>query len=91
LKCHICDRDLSDTEVIFSNDTQTYEPCTTCLNIVMEAAYCEGFVKEEPYPEIEIFEDETEVLEPEFERLGYGFADDRYTRQSDEDWENDYA
>jgi len=43
MKCHICDRDLSDKETIYNEDLQAYEPCTTCLDIALDAAYCNGF------------------------------------------------
>lgn len=56
MKCHICDRDMSDTEIQYIPGTKTFDCCGTCLTIAMEAAYCDGFVKEDPLelePEIE--------------------------------------
>lgn len=53
MKCYICDRDLSDPEVVYNNLLQAYEPCTSCLVIALEAAYTNGFTAEPEYAELE--------------------------------------
>jgi hypothetical protein len=47
MKCAICDRELSEKEISFNEDINTFEPCTTCLDIAMDAAYCDGFTTED--------------------------------------------
>lgn len=42
MRCNICDKELSDKEAVFNKDLQAYEPCTVCLDIAMDAAYCDG-------------------------------------------------
>lgn len=39
MRCNICDKALSEKEVEWNNDIQTFEPCTTCLDIALDAAY----------------------------------------------------
>jgi len=49
MRCDICDKALSDTEVVFNKElvnpdgTGGYEPCATCLEIAMDAAFSQGF------------------------------------------------
>lgn len=38
---------MSDKEISFNDDLQTYEPCTNCLDIAMDAAYSNGFLTED--------------------------------------------
>lgn len=47
MKCNICNKDMSDKEIVYSDDLKTYEPCTTCLDIAMDAAYSQGFLTED--------------------------------------------
>lgn len=49
-RCHICDNELTEQEIQFGEDKKL-EPCTTCLEIIMDAAYCDGF---EPYPDEDV-------------------------------------
>lgn len=46
MRCNICDRVLSDAEVVWSKDLGAFEPCTTCLDIALDAAYSDGFKPE---------------------------------------------
>lgn len=39
MHCEICDRTLTPEEIIFNKELETYEPCTTCLDVIMDAAY----------------------------------------------------
>jgi hypothetical protein len=60
LNCHVCDRGLSETEVVWNKEggklpgTGAFEPCSTCLEAAMEAAYTDGFVRgdEEKFEEL---------------------------------------
>lgn len=47
MKCHICDAELTDKEVNWNKELEAFEPCTLCLDIAMDAAYCDGFVTED--------------------------------------------
>lgn len=47
MRCHICDKELSEKEIVFNKDMGGYEPCTVCLDIAMDAAYCDGFQYDE--------------------------------------------
>ncbi len=39
MHCNICDRQLSEKEISWNADLQAYEPCSTCLDVIMDAAY----------------------------------------------------
>lgn len=58
MKCYICDKDLSDKETIYDEQLKGFEPCTTCLDIAMEAAYSDGFTTED---------DEYSIVDEEFD------------------------
>lgn len=47
MKCNICDKDMTDKEVVFNTDLDSYEPCTVCLDIALDAAFSQGFSIEE--------------------------------------------
>jgi len=47
MKCNICDAEISDKEIQYNSDGQFFEPCGTCLEIAMGAAYSDGFQHEE--------------------------------------------
>lgn len=36
MRCHICDKTLSDKEVNYNNDHQDWEPCGSCLQAISE-------------------------------------------------------
>lgn len=39
MRCAICDRGLSEKEIVYNDDLPGFEPCTECLEIALEAAY----------------------------------------------------
>ena len=43
MHCNICDRLMTEKEIVWNKDIDTYEPCGTCLEIAMDAAYSDGF------------------------------------------------
>ena len=43
MRCNICDKALSDAEVVFNKDIDNYEPCSICLEAAMDAAFSQGF------------------------------------------------
>jgi hypothetical protein len=59
MHCHICDKMLTEAEIIYNAELRGYEPCTVCLSAAMDAAYSGGFRNDE---EVECFlEDLTET------------------------------
>lgn len=43
MRCYICDRRLTDKEISYNEDLGRDEPCTTCLDVALDAAYSGGF------------------------------------------------
>lgn len=43
MHCYICDRQLSDAEIIWNSDYKQWEPCGECLEISLDAAFSGGF------------------------------------------------
>lgn len=82
MRCNICDRALSDAEVVFNKDIDTYEPCSTCLEVAMDAAFSQGFSPDgDPLDDPEMQEEfgngAVETLDPDFQRDdGFGDASD---------------
>lgn len=68
MRCAICDKDLSEKEIQWNEDMRGYEPCAFCLEIAMDAAYCDGFTTEDD--EFIIIDDDT------FDAGKYGDASD---------------
>ena len=61
MRCYICDTELTDNEIQLDENGKL-EPCTLCLRIIMDTAYCDGF---EPYPDEEQAEPVMEEVEGE--------------------------
>ena len=59
MKCHICDKELSDKEISYNEALESYEPCMYCLEVAFDAAYCQGFhIEDDKYVIIEDAEDD---------------------------------
>ena len=58
MKCHICDKELSDKEVSWNKDLSAFEPCSTCLDIAFDAAFSDGFSRPDDDDKFVIVEDE---------------------------------
>ena len=54
MRCAICDKALSESEIQFTPDSKTFEPCSVCIEIIMDTAYCDGFTKEDPLDDPEL-------------------------------------
>jgi hypothetical protein len=67
MRCNICDNALSDTEIQVTPDGKTWEPCTTCLDVAFDAAYCDGFVRED-LDEVETLDPDTQVTDIQEDR-----------------------
>lgn len=81
MRCNICDRKLTDKEISFNKDLETYEPCTECLDVALDAAYSDGFKPEgsEDYHIIDLtfdsYDEERSIYTPTY------FGDD-YTEDA---------
>lgn len=42
MKCNICDAELNEKEINYNEQLQAFEPCGTCLEIALEAAFAGG-------------------------------------------------
>lgn len=60
MKCNCCDSDLSDKEIIWNEEIGTWELCSVCLEVAMDAAYSQGFTKE----------DDVETVETDWDQYG---------------------
>lgn len=49
MRCHICDKALSEKEGAFNKDLKAREPCSICLEIAMDAAYSQGYSYDEDH------------------------------------------
>lgn len=49
MRCNICDKAMSDSEIIFNKDLNGYEPCVVCLEIAMDAAFSQGIQKQDEF------------------------------------------
>lgn len=47
MRCYICDKELSDKEGSYNKELRQCEPCGTCLDIALDAAYADGFRTED--------------------------------------------
>jgi len=43
MRCNICNKDLTDKEVSFNEDLDTFEPCGECLEIIYDTAFGQGY------------------------------------------------
>lgn len=53
MRCYICDVELTENEIQISEEAKSRatglpasEPCTTCQDVIMSAAYSDGFEPE---------------------------------------------
>jgi len=91
MRCYICDKSMTEAEIQLLPGTLKLDCCATCMEVVMETAYSDGFIKEEPL-EREI-EDEfgngvVETLDPSVLFEEFGDSGDIFTpNYEDEDYE----
>jgi hypothetical protein len=56
MRCRVCEKPLIPEEIAFSPSAEGFECCTVCLDIAMDAAYCDGFFKDDTSGEMLIEE-----------------------------------
>lgn len=47
IRCYICDKALTDKEGAFNKELGQCEPCSNCLDIALDAAYADGFQRDD--------------------------------------------
>ncbi len=43
MRCNACDKALTEAEIQFIPQSKTFEMCSICLEVAMDAAYSDGF------------------------------------------------
>ena len=78
MKCHICDKEISDLEIVWNKETKSYEPCPVCLDIAFDAAFSNGFNRDEE-DLLYVLDDEGEYTTSYFSvtEVGNAFGFDR--------------
>lgn len=59
MRCHCCDKQLTEAEIQYIPATNSFEMCSICLEIAMDTAYSDGFVRPDDVDGVEILEIET--------------------------------
>jgi hypothetical protein len=79
MRCFICDKILSENEIQTNKDTKEFEPCPTCLEIALDAAYSDGFSPDGELDDPELQEQfgsgAVPTLESDTYRSYYDFCD----------------
>jgi hypothetical protein len=79
MRCNICDKALTEAEIQYNPSDKSFECCTVCLDIALDAAYSNGFIKEDPLDDDELELDfgngSIAVLDPEMFRSVYDHSD----------------
>lgn len=78
MKCHICDKTLTEAEVIPSPSGKGYEPCSVCMEIILDAAYSDGFARDEE--EVDFLDEDTNTtqFDPDLIDTLYSPVDEEY-------------
>lgn len=77
MRCNICDKPLSETEIVILPNGK-FDCCSVCLEIALDAAYCDGFEREElddPELEEEFGPGDVEILDFETFRSVFDHSD----------------
>jgi hypothetical protein len=77
MRCHICDKALTEAEIQLTPDKKGFEPCAVCMEIALDAAYSDGFVAEDEYTEKThptFREEVVPILEPDTLQEEFDFA-----------------
>ena len=87
MHCNICDKIMSDSEIQVAPDGKGYEPCAVCMDVILDAAYSDGFTKEgsiEEDPDVEYDSDsDVETLDEGVHRTIFSRID--YEAQDEDD------
>ncbi len=39
MHCNVCDRQLGENEISWNSDLEAYDPCMTCMAVILDAAF----------------------------------------------------
>lgn len=84
MRCNVCDKILSESEVVFNKELGKWEICGTCLDIALEAAFSGDFKQDDG--ELTYLPPDVETLDPDVNVSYYDTTDTRYrisTTESD--------
>ena len=62
MHCHICDKMMSSSEIQLAPD-KSYEPCALCMEIILDTAYSDGFIRPDDLDDIETLDDDSNTTE----------------------------
>lgn len=74
MRCYICDKSLTEAEIQLTPDKKGFEPCSVCLEVAMDAAYSDGFVRPDEADEVPIIEDTEDYQQLSF-LDGFGLSE----------------
>ena len=60
MKCHMCDKELTEKEIIWNKEIEEWDPCAVCLDIIFETAFSDGFSRPDEDDSYVIIEDDAE-------------------------------
>jgi len=79
MRCNCCDRALSEQEIHFNPELGAWEMCVTCLEISLDAAYSQGFSRDD--------DDLMYVVDEEYDDdVSYDSLSDWFGGSNDEGW-----
>jgi hypothetical protein len=68
MRCSCCDKAMTDIEIQFIPEDKSWELCSICLEIAMDAAYSQGFHRPDDMDSVHILdedEDDFVISKPE--------------------------
>ncbi len=76
MRCHICDKALTEAEIQLTPDGEGFEPCAHCMEVALDAAYCDGFVRPDDLDGVEILDNDVQLTD--VDQLEFQFQEDTY-------------
>jgi len=58
MRCHCCDKVLTEIEIQYVQEENSWEMCAVCLEAAMDAAYSDGFQRPDDADSVHIIDDE---------------------------------
>ena len=83
MRCHICDKALSEAEIQVTPDGKGFEPCSQCMEVILDAAYSDGFVRPDDLDEVETLDEDTNRTQVD-EYRQYNLYDDVGFQEDDD-------
>lgn len=57
MRCHCCDKELTEKEINWNDDLKSWELCTICLDVALDAAYTNGFQNDDGFVGVDVGEE----------------------------------